>query len=57
MHAWIEGDPRDVVDAELVEIGYNPFMGPTFTIRPGFVPVYVAQLVVPEVDGRVWATL
>lgn len=57
VHAWIEGEPCDGVDAELVEIGYNPFVAGVFTVRPGFVPVYAARLVVLGADGRAWAAV
>jgi ribosomal protein L36 len=58
VHAWIEGVPvDDVRAADLVEIGYNPFLAPTFTIRPGFDPVHSADLVILGADGRAWVAL
>jgi hypothetical protein len=58
VHAWIEGHPcEDVVDEDTVEIGYNPFKAPTFTIRPGFEPVVTARLVILSRDGRAYAVL
>jgi hypothetical protein len=58
VHAWILGELTDVVDGlELVEIGYNPFLAGTFTVRPGFAPVHEARLVLLQADGSAWATL
>lgn len=58
VHAWIEGEIADDVRADgMAEIGYNPFMAPTFTVRPGFDPVHEADLVVLGIDGRAWAAL
>ena len=57
VHAWVEGSPCDSLDGELVEIGYNPFLASTFTIRPGFDPVHEAQFVVLGTDGKAHAVL
>jgi hypothetical protein len=56
VHAWIEGTwIEDAVDEGLVEIGYNPFLAPTFTLRPGFEPIHAARLVVLAETGRAYA--
>ena len=57
VHAWVEGSPCDSADGELVEIGYNPFLASTFTIRPGVDPVHEAHFVVLGADGRAHAVL
>ena len=60
VHAWIRGQLVDVtVDhaVNLVEVGYSPWHAGTFTIRPGFAPVFAARLVVFHADGRAWALL
>ena len=56
VHAWVEGDlVREMIDEVLVEIGYNPFFATTFTIRPGFEPVFEARFVTFSHDGRLYA--
>jgi hypothetical protein len=57
VHAWIEGVICKVAAGELVEIGCNPFLAPTFTIRPDFDPVHEAQYVVLSPNGRAYAVL
>jgi hypothetical protein len=58
VHAWVEGNlVREMIDGGPVEIGYNPFLAPTFTVRPGFVPVFEAQAVTFSHDGRAYAVL
>jgi len=58
VHAWIEGMSCSLeVSDSLTEIGYNPFRGPTFTSRPGFLPVYEARFVVLSDDGKAYAVL
>jgi hypothetical protein len=58
VHAWIEGTLiEDAVAEGLVEIGYNPFLAPTFTLRPGFEPIHAARRVVLAETGRAYALL
>jgi hypothetical protein len=58
VHAWIEGDLcEDVVGAGMIEIGYNPFQASTFTVRPGFKPVFTALFVIFPRSGRAYAVL
>jgi hypothetical protein len=48
---------EDAVAEGLVEIGYNPFLAPTFTLRPGFEPIHAARRVVLAETGRAYALL
>ncbi|MXQ10444.1 hypothetical protein [Microvirga makkahensis] len=58
VHAWIEGDLcEDVADTVRTEIGYNPFRDSTFTLRPGFDPVFTARFVILSRSGRAYAVL
>ena len=58
VHAWIEGVPtEDVLDEGLVEISYNPFLAPTFTVRPDFEPIHTARLVVLTETGKAYTLL
>jgi hypothetical protein len=51
-HAWVEGDlVKEMIDEVSVEIGYNPFVAPTFTAWPGFEPVFAAWFVTFSHDG------
>jgi hypothetical protein len=55
--AWVEGSPYDIADGELIEIGSNPFLASTFTIRQGFDPVHEDEIVVLGADGKTYAML
>jgi hypothetical protein len=59
--AWVRGDAQDGVTldncAELVRIGFNPFLAPTFTTRPGYQPIYSARMVVFTGTGEAWALI
>ncbi|ANY85554.1 hypothetical protein BB934_45845 (plasmid) [Microvirga ossetica] len=54
VHTWIEGRYcAEAIAGELTPIGYNPFHAPTFTRRPGFIPVFEALAVVFAEDGSI----
>jgi len=57
VHAWITGTltPPPRIDEAFVEIGYSPFLFGAFTVRPGFLPIWEANIVVFAQDGRAWA--
>jgi hypothetical protein len=58
VYAWIEGESFDgAIGGPLIEIGYNPFLAATFTLRPGFEPVHEARFVVLGADGKAYAVL
>ncbi|MBM1170186.1 hypothetical protein [Microvirga arabica] len=57
VHAWIQGrliePPR--IDEAFLQIGYSPWHVGAFTIRPGFLPIFEANLVSFLADGTAWA--
>ncbi|MPR07813.1 hypothetical protein [Microvirga tunisiensis] len=57
VHAWVAGELTDVVDGELIEIGYSPFVAGTFTVRPDYAPVHEAKFVVLGRNGQTYAVL
>jgi hypothetical protein len=59
VHAWIRGELQvgDTLDntVGLVEVGYNFRCAPTFTIRPGYTPIFAARMVVFMPSGQAFA--
>ncbi len=57
VHAWVQGHlvTPPPVDEAFVEIGYSPWHAGAFTVRPGYLPVWEADLVVLRQDGKAWA--
>lgn len=56
VHAWIEGETLDTLpDVYLFEIGYNPWLAATFTVRPGYEPICGARIVLLDEHGKAWA--
>ena len=59
VHAHARGTRIDLdgIPAGAVEIGYNPFEAPHFTVRPGFSKVLACRLIVFTHTGKAWALL
>jgi hypothetical protein len=58
VHAWVRGslaEPPEAIPETFVEVGYNPFLAPHFTTRPGFEPIHAAAFVAFLPDGSAWA--